>query len=175
LLVGIYPLTWVFQTLYHVLPEEQRKAPSVFGAIQMYEPTGVDADNVVVCKFDKSIGVASSSIYVATDPDSTNRTGIRIMGTKAEVQVSHPAYQPESIRIIPVEKHGKVVEKKFPIPGGGYGMFWEADGAARALRDGKLESETIPLSESLMIMEVMDQVRRDNNFKYPESIEHTNH
>lgn len=31
-----------------------------------------------------------------------------------------------------------------PLPGGGHGMFWEADAAARALRDGKLEEDLIP-------------------------------
>lgn len=30
------------------------------------------------------------------------------------------------------------------LPGGGSGMFWEADAAAQSLRDGKLEADLIP-------------------------------
>lgn len=57
----------------------------------------------------------------------------------------------------------------------GKGMHWEADEAARCLRDGKLESETMPLEESLLVMEAMDSVRAQAGFRYPEVIESTEH
>jgi len=50
-------------------------------------------------------------------------------------------------------------------------MFWEADECARCVRDGKLESDVIPLDESLLIMQVMDAVREQNGFKYPAPLE----
>ena len=50
-------------------------------------------------------------------------------------------------------------------------MFWEADECARCLRDGKLESEFLGWEESVVIMETMDEVRRQNGQKYPEKIE----
>ena len=50
-------------------------------------------------------------------------------------------------------------------------MFWEADEAARCLRDGKLESEWISWEESTLIMETMDEVRRQGGLEYPELIE----
>jgi len=68
---------------------------------------------------------------------------------------------------------GEAEEKVFPHPAVGRGFFWEADGAARALRDGKLDCETMPLNESILIMEAMDKVRYDNGFRYPESIKKT--
>jgi hypothetical protein len=52
-------------------------------------------------------------------------------------------------------------------------MFWEADEAARCLRDGKKESGSIPWEESLVIMETMDEVRRQGGLVYPETIETT--
>lgn len=52
-------------------------------------------------------------------------------------------------------------------------MFWEADACARCLRDGKTESEVMPLEESVTIMEVMDQVREQGDLRYPERIEST--
>jgi hypothetical protein len=52
-------------------------------------------------------------------------------------------------------------------------MYWEADECARCLRDGKLESEGLSLKESLVIMEVMDEVRKQNDLVYPANIEST--
>lgn len=144
----------------------------MIGTISRFELTGVDAENVVVSTFPKSIGIATSSIRIATDPDDSGRPAIRISGTKGEIQVAHPAYRPEKLTIIKLG--GGVEEKAFPIPAG-HGMFWEADGAARALRDGKLECETMPLDESILIMEAMDKVRYDNGFLYPKAIEKTDH
>jgi hypothetical protein len=50
-------------------------------------------------------------------------------------------------------------------------MYWEADEAARCMRDGKLESTGIDWQESIAIMEVMDEVRKQNAMPYPENIE----
>ena len=55
----------------------------------------------------------------------------------------------------------------------GHGMFWEADEVARCLRDGKQESEGMTWAESIVVMETMDEVRRQGGLKYPEKIEST--
>lgn len=155
--MGIYSITWVFQVLYHIQPISEQRSPIVTGTISKFEGTGVDAENVVICTFPKSIGVASSSIRVSTGP-----VAVRIYGTKGEIQVSHPAYRPTSVKIItraaPVDGPEKTICKDFPQPGGAHGMMWEADEAARCLRDGKLQCEIIPVAESILVMEAMDQV-----------------
>lgn len=51
------------------------------------------------------------------------------------------------------------------------GMWWEADEAARCIRDGKLESEHMPLAESVVMMRVMDEARRQGGLVYPAHIE----
>ena len=165
--VGVYSLNWVYQCLYHTLSEADKAAakPRVSGTILRYQPTGVDAENAVVCTFPHAIGIASSSIRIGSE----NAPAVRISGTRGEIQVAGPAYRPMSYSIM---RGGKVVEtKQFPIPG--QGMFWEADAAARAIRDGLTECEVMPLRESLLIMEAMDRVRSDNGFRYPEAIERT--
>lgn len=174
LLVGLYPLTWVYQTLYHTLPEAEKAPPVITGAISKYERTGVDAENVVVCKFPSSIGIATSSIRVATDPDETGHPAIKIQGTEGEIRVDHPAYRPLGYTIVPVGKGSKVERIERPIPAG-HGMHWEADEAARCLRDGKTESDVMSLSESILVMEAMDTLRAQSDFKYPAKIESTEH
>lgn len=127
---------------------------------------------MVVSTFPKSIGTASSSTRTATDPDNTGRPAARISGTTGEIQVAHPAYRPEKMAAVKLDLGGR--EKSVPVATG-RGMFWEADGAARAPRDGKLECETMPLDESILIMAAVNKVRYDNRFRYPEMIEKTDH
>ena len=57
--------------------------------------------------------------------------------------------------------------------GEGQGMFWEADECAYALRDGRLESRAESLAESIDLMLVLDEVRRQNDFVYPKDVEST--
>lgn len=186
-IVGIYSLTWVFQTLYHTLPKEARKPPSRVSAhITPYHLTGADEATTILVSFPtttpsnskhpgESQAVASTHIRVATDPDENNtaRPAIRIQGTKGEIQVDGPAFRPVVFRFIPVKGEGEYFEKKFDFPANGHGMYWEADEVARCLRDGKLESETLSLDESIVIMDVMDEARRQNGLTYPEKIEST--
>merc|ERR1712093_864888 len=102
----------------------------------------------------------------------------RIQGTKGEIQVIGPLYRPTHYRVIMVGGEKGVVEDvDCPIPtdpergGWGHGMFWEADEAARCLRDGKLESDGLSWEESLVIMETMDEVRKQGGLVYPDLIE----
>jgi len=188
--VGIYSLTWVFQTLYHTLPPSQRKPPSAISAhLTPYHLTGADEATTILLTFPtttpsnkpnlQSQAVAMTHLRIATDPDEKNsaRPAIRIQGTKGEIQVDGPAFRPERYRVIPRKQPGEdappVKEVECPFPGSGKGMYWEADEAARCVRDGKLESEGLPWEESIAIMEVMDEARRQGGLKYPEKIEST--
>lgn len=186
LLVGIYSLTWVFQTLYHTLPRDQRKPPTVSSQMTPYHLTGVDESTTILLSFptstpsngphpQQSHGVALTNIRVAADPDEKGSTGpsIRIQGTKGEIQVRGHPFRPESYRIIPKKGAGEIREVQSVFPGKGHGMYWEADEAARCLRDGKLESEGLPWEESIVIMEVMDEVRKQGGLAYPQKIEST--
>ena len=188
LVVGIYPLTWCFQTIYHTVPASQRKPPTVTASIERYT-TGADEKTSMILSFpsaphgkNTAHGIALTNFRVATDPDGhyTSGPAIRIQGTKGEIQVSGPAFRPTHYRFIPAEEgidpqrvrqgqNPKVEEYDCPIPG--QGMFWEADECARCVKDGKLESEGMGWEESVVIMETLDEVRRQGGVKYPEKIE----
>jgi predicted dehydrogenase len=181
--LGIYALTWNFQILYHCQPKP-REAPTVTGVINKYEKTGADEMTSMILQFPKhkSMGIALTSLRVATDPDYPFNNGaagaaIRIQGTRGEIQVMGPAFRPTLYRVVKKDAGGKVEEVTCPIPtdpdrnGDGRGMFWEADEAARCVRDGKLESETLSWEESVIIMETMDEVRKQGGLKYSELIE----
>lgn len=174
--LGIYSLTWVFQALYHVQPEAEKETPNVVAAINKYH-TGADETTSIILQFPKhrSQGIALTSLRVGTDVDGNNSGGpaIRIQGSGGEIQVMGPAYRPLQYKVI--KKDGTIESVDCPIPKDeardwGHGMFWEADECARCLRDGKVESDTLPWSESIVIMEVMEEALKQGGVQYPELI-----
>ena len=196
--LGIYSLTWVFQTIYHTLPSTQRQQsrPKILAMVDKYA-TGADEKTSILLDFPAAPGaqspsqrqhhgaqgIALTNFRVATDPDGYNsaRPAIRIQGTRGELQVDGPAFRPTTYRFIPFEEHDvqkvkpgrndRVRETVCEIPG--QGMFWEADECARCVRDGKVESEGMGWEESCVIMGAMDEVRRQGRVEYPASIEST--
>ncbi|MDR1867174.1 MAG: Gfo/Idh/MocA family oxidoreductase [Treponema sp.] len=52
----------------------------------------------------------------------------------------------------------------------GNGYNYEAESVMCCLREGKIENEIMPLDESLIIMQIMDTIRIQNNFYYPKEI-----
>jgi predicted dehydrogenase len=176
--LGIYSLTWVFQILY-TTQSKPREAPNVVAAINKYDQTGADEMTSMILQFPKhsSMGIALTGLRVGYKNGRNFGPAITITGTKGEIQITGPAYRPTHYRIIKNVDPSKVEEVEYPIPtdkdrnNWGHGMYWEADEAARCLRDGKLESETISWEESTVIMETMDEVRRQGGLKYPDLIE----
>ncbi|TDZ19019.1 D-xylose 1-dehydrogenase [Colletotrichum orbiculare MAFF 240422] len=162
--LGVYPLTWVFQILYH-LQTGEKEEPRVLSAVQRYH-TGVDESAAVVVAFPKhgTVGIATSSLRVATDPGGAGNPAVRIQGSGGEIQVEHTAYKPTMFKIIKTGG-GEVVEEveEYPQPqdaerNWGNGTFWEADECARCVRDGRLGSDVMPAEESIVIMETMEKV-----------------
>ena len=197
--LGIYALTWLFQTLYHTLPPEERKPPDEIKALMTpYPQTGGDESTTVILKFPAgpagapyAHAVATTSLRLSTDPDGAvgeaGAPSIRVFGTKGEIQVFHPAFRPTRYRLIVREGAGSgmdgggegmksdVKEETLEVPGSAKGFCWEADEAARCIRDGKLESDGLSAEESCVIMGVMDEVRKQGGLKYPEKIETTDY
>lgn len=189
--MGIYSLTWVFQCLYHTLPESQRQAPSAVAAqMTLNYLTGADEATSILLTFPtttpknvpewKSQAIAMTNLRVSTDPDGKNTAGpaIRIQGTKGEIQVEGPSFRPERYHIIPcsdtnVQEESCQIEHL--IPQGDRGMYWEADEVARCVKAGKLSSDGLPWDEMIAILEVMDEARRQGGLSYPDAIEGTHY
>ncbi|KAJ4420357.1 D-xylose 1-dehydrogenase (NADP(+)) [Neurospora sp. IMI 360204] len=175
--LGIYSLTWVFQTMYHLQKEKEK--PKVVAAVQKYH-TGADEATSIIVQWPqhKSQGIALTSLRLATGVDKENTGGpaIRIQGSGGEIHVTGLAYRPLQYKVIRSDAGGKIETVDFSIPKDperddwGHGMFWEADECARCIRDGKKESESLPWEESLVIMEVMDEALKQGGVTYPDLI-----
>ena len=197
--LGVYSLTWVFLVLWHLQKGEggERVQPGVKGWVSKYEATGCDEMTSVMLEF-RGAGVGSSSTEGEGEKDNGDahalaltslrvsyqpnpdvpEPSVRIQGTRGDILVHGISPRPLSYTLVPAqnEKRGKpadfkVETKAFEIPGGGHGMFWEADECARCVRDGKLESAIMGWEESVQVMQVMDEVRRQGGVGYGEKLE----
>lgn len=108
----------------------------------------------------------------ARNTESASPT-VRIQGDSGEIQVFGPIYKPHRFRVIYADTSKPIEVHNFDMPGGLHGMGYEGDEAARCWLEGKLESEIMPWDESIAIMEVADEVRRQCGLVYPDVIETT--
>lgn len=192
---GIYSLTWVFQALW----KTHSQRPIIRSAVAKYGPTGVDGMTTILLEFPRESplgyahAVASTSLGLSIDAVATQNDvsvpGIRIQGQLGEIQIFPPAYRPTRTRII--LKDGTIEDRNWPQPGPGadsgwyngyggvhaqgegHGLFWEADDAGRALLEGRKEGTQLGLDESVLIMEIMDEIRAAAGLQYPDAVETT--
>ena len=121
--LGIYALTWVFQSLYTV--QKKPQAPSVISSMRKYK-LGCDQLTSMVLTFPReqegdAHGIATTSLRVSSDPSGKNISGpiVRIQGTKGEIQIFPPTFNPSKSKLI--LKDGSIEEKDWTHPGPGPG------------------------------------------------------
>ncbi|KAF4987106.1 hypothetical protein FDECE_15589 [Fusarium decemcellulare] len=191
--LGVYSLTWPFLVFYQ--PDSK---PKVVSSMTKYEQTSADETTTMILTFPRpsSAGgdahaIATTSIRIGNVRGDTNpQPCVRIQGELGELQLFEQAQSPKATKLI--LNDGTVEEKSWPKPGPGkgsgwyngfltfmnpegegQGMFWEADEAAFAIIEGRREGRCMDLGESIAVMEVLDEVRRQGGLEYPAEIETT--
>jgi predicted dehydrogenase len=84
---------------------------------------------------------------------------VRIEGTEGSIVVPNFWHGTEAF----LQVNG-MAEEKFT---GESGYHFEAAEVMRCVRAGKLESESLPLDETLAIMRTVDEIRNQINLSYP--------
>jgi hypothetical protein len=87
-----------------------------------------------------------------------------IVGTEARIEIDAVFYAPTTFTLI--GRDGSVLER-FDQRHDGRGMQHEAAEVMRCMRAGELESDVLPLDETLAIMETLDEIRRQIGLVYP--------
>ena len=152
--IGVYGLNFA---LMHFGEDIER----VESSVQMTD-TGVDAMETITLFYrDGRMAVLTHSIYARSD-----RKGI-IHGDKGYIVVEN-INNPQSVTVYDLED--KVVEQ-YEIPPQISGYEYEFAEAVRCIREGKTESESMPLGRSVFLMELMDTLRRSWGLVYPQERE----
>ena len=86
----------------------------------------------------------------------------RIFGDKGRIVIDD-FYHPKQYRVIQNGKKDQLVSEKFD----GFGYMYEAREVQNCLLGEKIESTTFPLDETVSIMRVMDNLRKQWGLRYP--------
>ena len=147
--VDIYPISLASMIL--------GKPERISGMAHLGE-TGVDEQAAVVMGYDAGkLAVIMTGVQVMTPHEAT------IMGTKKRIRLHHGWWRGSEMTIY----EGRDAVEQIDIPTEGNGYNYEAAEVGACLRAGTLESDVMPLDETLAIMETLDEIRAQWGLKYP--------
>ena len=147
--VGIYPVALASMVF---------GPPSRISSMAHIGETGVDEQGAMILGYPQGqLAVLSTAIRTTTPHDAV------IMGTEGNIRINPPWWQPTSLTLT----RGREEATTIDLPYEGNGYQHEAEEVMRCLRAGKLESETMPLDETLATMQTLDEIRAQWGLKYP--------
>jgi len=160
--IGVYPIALSSMIFGGAKPLEIKASGHLL-------PSNVDAQIGITLKYAKNgLAVLMCSVCAEGPNDAV------IQGTKGYIKIHSPFWCPTNIT---VSIDGQTTTLDFPLPEvpkgrsynfrNGTGMVYEIQYVHKALREGRKHSEFQSLEESQLIMEIMDEVRRQVGFKYP--------
>jgi predicted dehydrogenase len=149
--IGVYGINFA---LMHFGTDIER----VESSVQM-TPTGVDAmETITIFYKDGRMAVLTHSIYARSD-----RKGI-IHGDKGYIVVEN-INNPQSVSVFDTEDQ---LIAHYEVPEQINGYEYEFAECARALKEGRTESWSMPLEDSVFVMEFMDSLRKQWGMIYPQ-------
>ncbi len=148
--VGIYPIS-LASMVFGVQPDR-------LTAMAEIGETAVDEQAAMIFGYDTgALATLWTGIRTSTLQEAT------ILGTNGHIRIESPFWD--------VKTASLKVDGKDPVhiepPRDGNGYNYEAIEVGQCLRDGKQESDTMPLDETLAIMKTLDTIRRQVGVKYP--------
>ena len=131
--------------------------PSRIASMAHIGETGVDEQSAMLLGYDTGqLAILSCAVRTNTPQEA------RIIGTEGAIHI--PDFWHATSANLNVS--GKdTMQIEIPFDGNGYN--YEAAEVMRCLRAGKLESDIMPLDESLSIMETVDKIRSQCGLRYP--------
>lgn len=154
--IGIYSLTWGLLGL-----GQKTEKPKVVASQHLVD--GVDVASSMILSFPAQ---GQQGILTSTTFTKTPRSFCRIEGTKGVVVVEGSAAPaPTSFT---VHLDGNEEPKKFEFERTGKGFYWEADAVAVDIARGRTESEVMPWAETIRVLEILDEVRRQGGARFPQ-------
>jgi len=147
--VGVYPLSLTQMIL---------GSPTRIASLAEIGETGVDEQCAAV------LGYAGGQLAVIRAAVRTTMgQEAEVLGTEGRIRL-HAGWWGGS-RMTLMRAGAEPSDIDVPVKGNGYN--YQAEEVMRCLREGKTESETMPLDESLAIVQTTDRIREQWGLKYP--------
>jgi predicted dehydrogenase len=91
----------------------------------------------------------------------------RIEGTKGTIFIEGSTPRPQKFRFVPKGEDAKEQVFEFDAPG----FFYEVDAVALDVAAGRMENSIMPWTETIRVMEIMDEIRYCNGALFPHDTE----
>ncbi|MDQ1129174.1 Gfo/Idh/MocA family protein [Microbacterium sp. SORGH_AS_0888] len=149
--LGIYPVSFAWDVL---------GAPETVTARARLAETGADAEVATIMTHTGGALSTSISSSRAAGPNTAH-----VVGTEARIDIDRVWYCPTSFRLLGPD--GTVLEDHVSRVDG-RGMQFQALAAERLIAAGAIDSDVLPLAESVAIMRTLDTVREQIGLRYPQ-------
>jgi len=149
--LGIYPISFASFAL---------GTPTSITAVGQRAFTGVDGQiSAVLSAASGAQSVVNTTLFAKTP------TTASISGTAARLEIAGDFYAPSAVSLRSPDgdrvnwSNNEIFDHE--------GLVYQAAAAARSIASGALESELMPLAETVAIMETMDEIRRQVGVSFP--------
>ena len=171
--IGIHSLTWGLLAL-DAGNGETAEEPKIVATQTLSH--SIDIASSIVLHYPKSgrQGILTSTTEIKSDP-----VFCRIEGTEGYITVEGLAASVPSSFTVYAKNAGSAtgdVEGEVKLAKGkthtfektGKGFYWEADAVALDIAAGRKESAIMPHAETLRVMEMLDEIRRQGGARFPQ-------
>lgn len=148
--LGIYPVTFAYLFL---------GKPDRVVASGRLAPTGSDESMGLLLSYPNS-----STAHIWCSASAAAPNSAVIYGSKGWIATEGQAHRPSGLLVHTADGEYRIPD---PIEGEGHGYGPEIAEVARCLRAGLTESPLIPHADTIAIMELMDDARRQVGVRYP--------
>ncbi|GHD13382.1 Gfo/Idh/MocA family protein [Zhihengliuella salsuginis] len=146
--LAVYPLTWALGVFGE---------PSDIVARGALTPEGIDRQNALTLTYASG---ACAQLLTSIGADSPGEA--TIAGTEGWLRSAGPLFNPRELVI--QAKGGPARTERFEVPGNGFG--YELREVTRCLQSGLTDSPYMPPAESVRMMELLDEARRQMGIRY---------
>lgn len=155
--LGIYPLYFALYLF---------GKPSVMKAHAVLNESKIDLTTSIIAQ-----SKSGTMCTLSTTTQTNTPVKATISGTKGSIELSPWWFTPVDVTLRVDGKDDQIL----PFPPIVNGYEYEAMEAIKCLNEGKTESDIMPFSFSIMLMEQMDEIRRTTGITYPDAIESLEH
>jgi predicted dehydrogenase len=148
--LGIYPVSFAWDIF---------GKPSSIHAIAAMTPENVDRQTAILFGFASG---QQAVLHCALDTLGPNTAAV--IGTKGRIEIDSVWYTATAFTVY--DENGEVIER-FDAPVVSRGMQFEAIALERIVASGLIEGRELPPSETVQIMETLDEIRRQIGLRYP--------
>ncbi len=148
--LGIYPLSFASRIF---------GTPATITARGTLTDLGVDELTSIILEYESGAHASLNTGFLTPGPNVAS-----IVGTEGRIDIDAVWYTHTSFTRY--DRSGAAVER-YREPIEGRGMQYQAYEVERCIGEGVPESPTMPLDESIEIMETMDEIRRQIGVEYP--------